>query len=267
MLDVRCAIRALRRSPGFTATAILLLGLGIGVNTAAFSLVDTLLLNPRPGRIDSLVAVFDQHRTKPDDYRDFSYQAYVDLRERGIFDSVLAHGFATVGIREGDSTRRSWATLVSSNYFSTLGVSLADGRTFTDEEERPGARIPVAIASYNAWRRAGLDPSFIGSIVRVNGLDVTIVGVAPRRFGGTMSLIALEWFFPLGLYDILVNDLWKAKDTGLADRGNSARRGRVPVNLRARPPLKRCSRPRRTHVLPSQRWTEVGTFATETPNK
>jgi predicted permease len=199
------------------------LALGIGANTAAFSIVNTLLLQPRPGRIDRLVGVFNRDRLKPDSYRDFSYPAYVDLRERGeVFESLMAHSFALVGIREGDTTRQSFVSLVSANYFSTLGVRLAAGRPFTPEEERPGARIPVAIASYSAWRRAGFDPGFIGSTVRVNALDVAIVGVAPRGFGGTMTLVAFEWYFPLGLYDSIVNEMFKPKTTGLSDRANHA---------------------------------------------
>jgi predicted permease len=221
--DLRYALRRLRRAPGFTAVAVLVLGLGIGANTAAFSLVNTLLLQPRPGRIDRLVGVFNRDRLKPDSYRDFSYPAYEDLRARGdVFESLMAHSFALVGVREGDVTRRSFATLVSANYFSTLGIRLAAGRPFTLEEERPGARAPVAIASYAMWRRAGFDPAFIGRTVRVNALDVTVVGVAPRGFGGTMTLVAFEWYFPLGLYDSIVNDMFKPKNTGLNDRGNHA---------------------------------------------
>jgi predicted permease len=221
--DFRYALRLLRRTPGFTAVAVLVLALGIGANTAAFSLVNTLLLQPRPGRIDRMVAVFNRDRLKPDAYRDFSYPAYVDLRERGdVFESLMAHAFAIVGVREGDTTRRSFATLVSANYFSTLGVRLAAGRPFTLQEEQPGARVPVAIASYAAWRRAGFDPGFIGSTVRVNAIDVAVVGVAPRGFGGTMTLLAFEWYFPLGLYDSIVNDMFKQKTSGLSDRANHA---------------------------------------------
>jgi predicted permease len=224
--DVRHAVRLLRRAPGFTCVAILILALGIGVNTAAFSLVNTLLLHPRPGRIEELFAVFTKDRTKPDGYRDFSYPSYVDLRGRtDIFDGVMAHTFSTVGITDGDVTRQTFAAIVSSNYFSTLGVPVALGRAFTDDEERPGANLRVAIASYAVWRRAGLDPSFLGRTVRVNGSDYTIVGITPREFGGTMTLLSPEWWFPLGSYDTIVNEMFKQRATGLTDRGN------FPLNL------------------------------------
>src|SRR5207253_1436634 len=145
---------------------------------------------PRPGRIDRVVAVFSRDRVKPDAYRDFSYPAYVDLRESGAFDELLAHTFSTVGIREGDTTLQTFASIVSSNYFKTLGVRLAAGREFSADEERPGSGAAVAIASYSVWRRHSLSPGFVGSTIRANGRTVTVIGVAPRGFGGTMALVS-----------------------------------------------------------------------------
>ena len=221
--DLRHSVRLLKRTPGFTLVAVLVLALGIGANTAVFSIVNALVLQPRPGRIDRLVGVFSHDRVKVDDYRDFSYPTYIDLRSRpDVFDSVMAHTFSTVGIREGDTTRRAFAAIVSSNYFETLGVPLAAGRPFTADEERPGSRVPVAIASYNAWRKAGLSPGFVGSRVRVNSTDFTVVGIARKGFTGTMTLVSPEWWFPLGAYDAIVNDMFKQRMTGLTDRGNRA---------------------------------------------
>lgn len=221
--DFRYGLRLFARSPGFTAVAVLILALGIGANTAMFSLVNAMVLQPRPGRIDSMVGVFNRDKTRPDSYRDFSYPAYVDLRERGdIFESLLAHAFGLVGIHEGETTRRSFVEVISANYFTTLGVPLAVGRPFTEAEERPGAGARVAIASYSAWSRRGRDPAFIGSTVRVNGSDFTIVGVAPRGFAGTITLVSPEWWFPLGSYDTIVNEMFRRKATGLSDRGNHA---------------------------------------------
>lgn len=224
--DFRYSLRLLRRTPGFTTVAVLVLALGIGANTAMFSLVNTLVFQPRPGRIDQLVAVFNHDRTKPKGYRDFSYPAYVDLRERaGVFESLMAHTFSTVGLTEGDVTRQTFAAIVSANYFSTLGVRLAAGRTFTQDEERPGTGVRVAIASYAAWRRARFDPAWVGSTIRASGSDYTVIGVAPRGFAGTMTLVSPEWWFPLGSYDAIVNEMFKQRATGLTDRGN------YPLNL------------------------------------
>src|SRR5215471_15346151 len=159
--DFRHSLRLLRRTPGFTAAAICVLALGIGVNAAVFSVVNLLVLQPRPGRIDRVVALFTRDRVKPDTYRDFSYPAYVDLRDRsGAFDELMAHTFTTVGIREGETTAQTFASVVSANYFKTLGVALAAGRGFTADEERPGSGAAVAIASYSVWWRHALSPGF-----------------------------------------------------------------------------------------------------------
>jgi predicted permease len=215
--------RLLRRTPGFSAAAIIVLALGIGANTAVFSLVNTLVLQPRPGRIDEAFGVFTRDRSAPDRFRDFSYPQYVDLRDRtGVFESLMAHTFSTIGVRDGDVMRQSFASLVSANYFDTLGVRMAAGRAFTADEERPGANMPVAIASYVVWRRAGLDPAFVGSTVRLNGRDFAVVGVAAKGFGGTMTLVSPEWWLPTGTYDIAVNEMFRPKTTGLDDRSHYA---------------------------------------------
>jgi predicted permease len=221
--DFRYSLRLLRRSPGFSAVAVTVLALGIGANTAVFSLVNTLLLRPRPGRVDQAIGVFSRDTTKPDSFRDFSYPSYTDLRDRsGVFESLAAHTFSLVGVREGDTTRRTFASLVSANYFSTLGVAPAIGRAFTADEERPGADIPVAIASYDVWRRAGFDRSLVGRTVRINATDFTVVGVAPRGFAGTMALLSPEYWFPLGAYDLVENEMFKQGAGGLDNRANYA---------------------------------------------
>ena len=221
--DLRHSLRLLRRTPGFTAVAVLVLALGIGANTAMFSLVNALLLKPMPGRVGELVGVFNRDRTKPDSYRGFSYPAYADLRDHnGVFDGLMAHTLALVGVREGDATRRTFAAVVSSNYFTTLGVPLAAGRAFSAAEERPGAAIPVAIASNALWRRAGGDPAFVGSTITVNATAVTIVGITPPGFTGTMAIASPDLWFPLGVYDQVVTDIFKQQATVIGDRASDA---------------------------------------------
>ena len=221
--DLRHSFRLLRRTPGFSLVAIAILTLGIGANTAVFSLVNALVLQPRQGRIDTAVGVFSRSRVKAEDYRDFSYPQYLDLRDHGgVFDSLMAHTFTTVGVREGERTRSSFAAVVSSNYFSTLGIPLAAGRAFTAEEERPGASIPVMIASYAAWRHSGFDPQFVGRTIRVNAIDVTVIGITPKGFAGTMTIVSPEWWLPIGMYDRMVNEMFRPRATGLDDRLNNA---------------------------------------------
>jgi predicted permease len=221
--DVRYATRAFGKAPGFTAVAVIVLALGVGANSAIFSIANALVFKRLPGRAGDLVGVYPYDRTKPDSFRGFSYPDYVDVRDRsGAFDGVLAQSFAMVGVPAGDTTRRAFAALVSANYFDTIGVPLAAGRAFTAAEERPGARNAVAIVGYGKWKEAGLAPSFIGSTIRINTLPFTVVGVAPPGFAGTMAVVAPDVWLPLGMYDTVVNDFLKAKGPGLESRSHLA---------------------------------------------
>lgn len=199
--DVRFAVRMLRKSPGFTAVAVLILALGIGANSAMFSLINALLLRPLNGghpRGD-FVGLYSGDRTRPDRFRAFSYPEYIDIRRHNdVFNDLLAESVARPGLTEDGLTRRVMTALVSSNYFSTLGVSLAAGRPFTPEEERPGSGAAVAIVGHSYWRQHGLTPDVIGRSVVISGRPFTIVGVAPDGFNGTMPVIAPELFLPLG---------------------------------------------------------------------
>lgn len=223
LADLRHGVRLLRRSPGFTATAVLLLGLGIGANVGAFSVVNTLVLQPRPGRIESLVTLYNRDRNAPSEYSGFSYPAYVDLRDRsGLFENVLAQGFTTLGVREGDWTRQVFGALISANYFDTLGVSLAAGRPFTLDEESGRSATPVAIASYGVWRRHNLDPAFLGSRVRINGDDYVVVGITPKGFGGVMAFASPQWFLPIAAYDRVVNTVFRTSSASIHARETHA---------------------------------------------
>jgi predicted permease len=220
--DLRYALRTFAANPGFTALAILVLAIGIGANSAMFTVVNSLMFKPLSGQAGDLVGLFSRDRARPDNYRAFSYPNYSDVRNqtRDIFDGLMAHTFAMVGVSAGDSTRRSFVAVVSSNYFDTLGVALAAGRSFSADEERPGARVPVVVVGYDRWRDAGFDPSFLGRSIRVNSIDFTIIGVAPPGFTGTMAMVAPEMWMPLGMFDVVVNDMFKNRGTGLSDRAN-----------------------------------------------
>ena len=204
--DVAYALRTFAKAPGFTAIAVFVLAIGVGANTAIFSIVNEFMLRPLSGRTDDLVGAYSQSRTEAGSFRAFSYPNYADLRdESGLFDGLVAQRFATIGTTVGEETRRSLAALVSSNYFDTLGVRLAAGRTFTAEEERPGAGIPVAIATYQSWQKEQLDPAFIGRTIRINARDFTVVGIAPEGFTGTMVLVSADVYLPLGVFDTVVS--------------------------------------------------------------
>ncbi|WP_415907369.1 ADOP family duplicated permease [Oleiharenicola sp. Vm1] len=203
--DLRHGLRLLARSPGFALAAIAVLALGIGLNTAVFSLTYAVAFSPRPFvEPERIVQLYTQDRTEPSDYRAFSYPLYRDIASRtDLFASVVAQKFLLVGLNEHGATRRSLATLVSANYFATFGVPLARGRAFTDAEERPGANLPVAIASFQYWRKTGFAADLVGSTVRVNERVFTVVGIAPEGFSGTTMLVGPEFYFPLGVFSQL----------------------------------------------------------------
>ncbi len=221
--DLSLTLRTLRRTPGTALLAILVLGLGIGANSAMFSIVDTLLLEPlaipEPERI-SLVLRHDVERR---DWDSVSYPDFVDLRA-GLrsFEDLTAHTLSMVAIGEGAEARRAFVDVVAANYFSTFGVSPALGRAFTIEEERPDAQIPVAILSHPSWQRLGGGEEIVGSQITVNGISATIVGIAPRGFSGTSALLAPELYLPLGMHGRVADSLDGRQGRSLGERDNGA---------------------------------------------
>jgi len=218
--DFRFAFRQLRKSPGFTAAAMTVLALGIGVNTAIFSLVNAMLFQPpayeRPSEI---VQVFSQDKKNPKSFRAFSYPTYSDIRDRNeVFSGVMAHNTTVVGVGEKESTRRVMADIVSSNYFAVLGVPPAYGRAFLPEEEKPGRGDRVAIASYSFWQKHGGDQALLGRSITVSGRAFTVVGIMPKGFTGTMSVFAPEIWLPLGVYEEVTTDSVGGRKDTIADR-------------------------------------------------
>jgi predicted permease len=220
--DVRYGIRTLAGKPGFTLAGVLVLALGIGANSAVFSLINAFLLKPLAvQKPEELAGLYSRDTRHPDAYRAFSYPNYVDIRDNNqAFSSLAALNMALVGIQEGDSTRRALATVVSSNYFSTLGVTLLKGRAFLPVEENPGGAL-TAIVTYPFWEKKGKDPELVGKQVRINGHLFTIVGITPQGFTGTMALLSPDIFVPLSAYGMVMND-FDGKVKPLAARDNHA---------------------------------------------
>jgi predicted permease len=218
--DLRYALRQLRKSPGFAAVAIVVLALAIGGNTAIFTVVRELVFSPRPYPDEAqVVQLYTQGRKDRNSFRMFSYPTYRDICEQNtVFSGVLAHNLAVVGVGEGDGSRRTFAAIISSNYFSTLGVPLAQGRAFLPAEENPGSAAPVVIASYLYWERTGSDPQLVGKTIRVNERPFTVVGITPKHFTGTMMLFGPELYFPLGDFDLLTNNTQAAGQRSLDRR-------------------------------------------------
>src|SRR6266511_3876999 len=217
--DFKFAFRQLLKAPGFTIAAVIVLALGIGANSTVFSLVNTLLFAPPAyARPHELVQVFSQDKTSPKTYRGFSYPTYRDIREQnGVFTDAMAYNLALVGIGQKGDTRRAFASIVSSNYFSVLGVLPAQGRVFSREEETPGRTAPVAIVSNSYWQKHNQPP--LGSPILINGQPFTIVGVLPKGFTGTLQVFSAEVWLPLSVYDQVQNEFQDSeKRTTLGDR-------------------------------------------------
>jgi len=222
--DLRHSIRLLLKNPGFTSVAIVILALAIGLNSAVFTLVNSLVLRPRPGASQpgELVGLYSYDTSRPDQYREFPYPTYRDIREQNqAFLDITAAGASMVGIGEGELTRRAFAFQIGANYFSTFGVRPALGRAFLPEEEAPGSQRPVVILSDEYWRKTGASPGVLGTTLRVNSRDFTVVGVAPRGFGGPSAVIAPAVYLPLGMYETLTGDLFRqGTPKKLDDRSN-----------------------------------------------
>ncbi len=222
MNELRHAARQLVKSPAFTAVAILVLALGIGANTAMFSVMNALLFKPLAVKAPAeIVRVFSQDERPQGGFRSFSYPNYADIRtENAAFTELAAFTMNMVGVREGDTTRRLFAASVSANYLRTFGVRPALGRDFLPEEERPGAGIAVAMVSHGYWRSHGGDASIVGQTLTVSGRLFEIIGVAPEGFTGTTMLFSPDLWVPLGMHHLLANDFRQEKGRSLDDRSN-----------------------------------------------
>jgi len=235
--DLKFAFRQLFKAPAFTIAAVTVLALGIGVNTAVFTLVNTVFFaSPGYAKPHEMVQLFSQDKKDPKKFRGFSYPTYLDVREQNtVFTDVMAFNLALIGIGQKGDTRRAFGAVVTSNYFSVLGVPLARGRAFLPEEETPGHNTPVAIASYGYWQKHGLDPNVLGSQVFINGRAFTIVGITPKGFVGTMQILSPEVWLPMSVYDHVANDFTSETRTTIDDRKGTQLRimGRLKPGLTA----------------------------------
>ena len=185
--------------PRVRADGIVTLALGIGVNIGMFSLVNGLLFRPLYAGADEVVEVDSDSAAAAGEARDFSYPNYRDIQAgtTGIFTNLAAYSMAFAGLDAGGGARQAFAAAVTADYFHVFGTPVAHGRTFTMEEERPGAGIGVAIISHSLWEQLGATPETLGRVVRINGEQFTVVGVAPEGFTGA-SIPGPEVFLPLG---------------------------------------------------------------------
>ncbi len=204
--DLRYAIRVLRGSPGFTAVAVLTLALGVAANTTVFGWIDTLLVRPFPGvtgggRLAALETV-----SPSGEYSNTSYRDYRDYRDSlKSFSGLAASLLNAFAVGPADNPRRIFGEYVSPNYFAVLGVKPIRGRAFLPSEygENSGAS-PVAVIGYRLWRSLFHgDPGAVGRTIRVNRYELTVAGIAPEEFRGTMPGMRMEIWIPLNMAPLL----------------------------------------------------------------
>ncbi len=195
--DVRYGVRSLAARPGFAAVAVLTLALGIGANTAIFSVIRSVLLRPLPFRDpDRLVELWETRRDRGWDHASFTHANVWDVQARNrAFEGVGAMGWTSLNLTGFDYPEQLGAAEVSAGFFRVLGVTPVAGRTFLDEEGEPGHDTHVALLGHRLWvARFGADPAIVGRTLTLDGAPYTVVGVLPA---GTPWLDAADLFVPL----------------------------------------------------------------------
>ena len=200
--DLRHALRLFSRSRAFAVTAVVVIAVGIATNVAVFSVADSLLFRPIGGpRAGEIVGLFARDARPGVGYRGLSGDEFRIVREATApVARVFGQEMVTVGVAEGEATRRVFATVVTPDYFSALDATPVPGRGFTPDEGRAGCE-PVVVVSHAYAARAG--GKVIGQPITINGRRFTIVGVAPHWFAGTLAPFAPELWLPSGASPLL----------------------------------------------------------------
>jgi len=197
--DLRYALRTLRNSPGFAIIAVVTLGLGMAVNTTVFSVINGLLLRPLPVPHAEQLAVLGLQEAGTPRIQRFSYPDYLDVRSQtDSFSDVFGYRPTLSAVVVDGKGDHCVLSRVTGNYFSTLGIKPAAGRLILPNEGQAPGADPILVLGYSYWqKRFGGDPSVVGKQAQINGRAVTIVGVAPKGFHGTYSLVDMDGYVPL----------------------------------------------------------------------
>jgi predicted permease len=254
--DIRYGLRILLKKPGFTLVAVLSLALGIGANTAIFSLLDAVLLKTLPVKEPNQLVLFGNGKTQgatdgfPDESWDlFSYPFYRKVQQRtDLFSSVGSllsipwdvHGFVNTNGTTGDIEQLQ-VQLVSGSYFPVLGVNAGLGRVLNETDDRNAGGHPVAVVSYAWWqKRLGGDPLAVGKTITIDDTAYTIVGVAPKEFFGTTVGSAPDLWVPLAMEKQMPPAHWADRENdefqslniiGRLQNGVSAEQANAAINL------------------------------------
>jgi predicted permease len=205
--DLRYGWRLMLRQPGFTAIAVLTIGIGIGANVVVYSWVEAFLRRPIAGAIDAdrlmlldgMMGTRNVMAVSHPDFRDYR------ARQPDGIAGIIAYTMMAMSVRSGDEPQRVWGQLVSGNYFDVLGVRTARGRTFRPEEDSTPNGHPVAVISHTLWERHfGSNPDIVGRTMTLNGHAFTLVGVAAPGFRGTEPFLGLDIWVPLAMQPMLM---------------------------------------------------------------
>src|SRR6266481_1456549 len=214
MQDIRYGARMLRRTPGFSILAILCLTLGISTNAAALSWIEGILIRPYPlvAHQDRMVALSGTIRGG--ERSGLSYPDFVDLEKNStLFESFIIDKITGTTLSNGDRAERAVGGMVSANYFDALGVRPILGRGFRPEEGTGRNAYPVTVISYMTWKnRYKGDPDIIGKTQYMNGVQHTIIGVAPERFHGTFIGYSFNFWVPTSMQETFDNTGYKLED-------------------------------------------------------
>jgi predicted permease len=193
--DLGYGLRMLRRDPGFAAVALVSLAIGIGANSAIFSIVNSMLLRPRPFADPArMVELFVGDRRSP--YETTSYPSYVELRDRNqVLSGLAGYGIQQFALGDANDVEWVWGETVTENYFDVIGVRPAHGRGFAADEARTG--VAAAVIAHGLWqRRFNSDPALVGRTITLNGQTLTVIGIAPPEFTGMIRGLSSEVWVP-----------------------------------------------------------------------
>jgi putative ABC transport system permease protein len=196
--DLRYAVKQLWKNKGVTLIAVLSLAIGIGANSAIFSIVNSVLLSPRHvAQPEQLVQIYTGRRDHP--YESTSYPSYLDFRDRtGVFTGLAAYGIRQFKLDYGNQVDQVWGETVTGNYFEVLGVTAVRGRTFSADEDFAPGRNPVAVIGYSLWqRRFNSDAEIVGKTITINAQPLTVIGIAPPQYNGMVGGLASEIWVPI----------------------------------------------------------------------
>src|SRR5438105_4255274 len=214
--DIRYGARMLRRTPGFSILAILCLTLGIGTNAAVFSWIEGILIRPYPlvGHQDRMVAL--SGTVRGGERSGLSYPDFLDLEKNStLFESFIIDKITGTTLSNGDRAERAVGGMVSANYFDALGVRPILGRGFRPEEGMGRNAHPVTVISYMTWKnRYKSDPDIVGKTQFMNGVQHTIIGVAPERFHGTFIGYSFSFWVPTSMQETFDATGYKLEDRG-----------------------------------------------------